>query len=663
MLAALKRAWTRWPRRMLAEWAAVSLMATALAVLLLGSGASARLDNLIYDAALRLAPRPADTRIIIVAIDDRSLAELGAWPWSRRTHAALTDRLREAGAASVAYDVLFIEPSADPEADKALAAAVAASGRVCLPVLIESPGPNGAAFRLTPPYPPLAQAAAGLGHVDLDYDPDGVSRRANLSEQAGGRSIGHLVTCARDVGEGGPRRADLSALPVPQGHAPLMRRDTVLIPYGGEPGRVRTVSAASVLKGEVPDGFFQGRRVIVGATAAGLHDRHSTPVGADNEAMAGVEVQANLLEGLLGGRFIRPAPAWGSLVATLALVWTFLASLRLLAPRRNLALGFAVIGVALALSIAGVWLARVWWPPSPTVLTLLVVFPLWGWRRLEAASSYMVEELEGFSQEADVLAPGGLPAPAGDVVERRIALLHHAIQRARDLRAYAAAAAAQREQVIQLLTHDMRSPQSSILALLETAPPGAVAPDLSAKVGAYARRTLALADNFVHLAKAESGGLTREVLDLSDLAVEAADDLWPLATKAGVKLETGPSDEDLLVEGDRSLLARAIANLLDNAVKYSPAGGVVTLTALRALEDGREVAKLAIADQGAGLSPEQQAKLFQRFERTPGASASGIGLGLTLVDEVARRHGGSVAVISEAGAGATFVLTLPLAVD
>jgi signal transduction histidine kinase len=73
--------------------------------------------------------------------------------------------------------------------------------------------------------------------------------------------------------------------------------------------------------------------------------------------------------------------------------------------------------------------------------------------------------------------------------------------------------------------------------------------------------------------------------------------------------------------------------------------------------------RLAITDQGQGLTPAQQAGLFQRFERVAGSGASGIGLGLTLVDEVARRHGGSVTVDSTPGAGATFTLSLPLARD
>lgn len=213
--------------------------------------------------------------------------------------------------------------------------------------------------------------------------------------------------------------------------------------------------------------------------------------------------------------------------------------------------------------------------------------------------------------------------------------------------------------MIQLLTHDMRSPQSSILALVETTGADKLDPDTGRRLSAYAHRTLALADNFVHLAKAESGKLSAEVFDLADVAVEAIDDLWPLATKADVKLHAQGGDGERLVAGDRSLIARAVINLLDNAVKYSPAGGTVTVT----LDEADGMVRLSVADQGQGLTPAQQAGLFQRFERVAGSGAAGIGLGLTLVDEVARRHGGSVTVDSAPGAGATFTLSLPLASD
>ncbi|WP_068875892.1 MULTISPECIES: CHASE2 domain-containing protein [unclassified Phenylobacterium] len=643
------------PRQRLWEWLAASAAATLLAVLLLVTGWTARLDNLVYDAALRLAPRPASSDILIVAIDERALAEVGGWPWSRQVHAQLVNRLSAAGARAIAYDVLFVEPSADPAADAALGRAIAAAERVCLPVLTEIPGPNGDRFRITPPLAVIAREAGGLGHVSLAFDPDGVSRRANLAEAAGPRSAPHLMTCAATVGAG-RAGASVASLPKAQPGEALERRGEVLIPFAGAAGRFRTVSAASLLKGEVPDGFVRGRYVLVGATASGLHDRHGTPLSRRDETLSGVELQANLLEGLLTDRLIRPAPLSLSLAITLALVWIQLAALRLASPRRNLAVALGTMGGAVAISGALLVLARIWIPPAPALVTLLVVFPAWGWLRLQAANSYLLQELDRFARE------DGAPTvrETGDVVSRRIDLMQRAVQRARDLRAQAAAAAAQREQMVQLLSHDLRSPQSSILALLEGAEPGAVRSDLEARIAGAARRTLSLADNFVHLAKAESGAVSLEPLDLSDLLDVAMDEAWPLARRAAVRLTRTGAGEPVWTTGDRSLLMRALANLIDNAIKFSPPGGVVEAELRRTETGGRPTAQLAIRDRGPGVAEEDRPALFAPYGRGAGRAAPGVGLGLSLVAEVARRHGGGATCESTPGRGATFILTLPV---
>lgn len=643
------------PPRRLWEWLAVTGVATLLAVALLTSGWTARLDNLVYDAALRLAPRTPASDVLIVAIDDRALAQVGGWPWSRATHARMVDRLNAAGASAIAYDVLFIEPSRDPVADQSLGRSVAAARRVCLPVLTEVPGPNGDSFRVTPPLAAIAHGAGGLGHVNLAFDADGVSRRANLAETAGGRSMPHLMACAASLGAGRPG-AGVASLPLARPGETLERRGAVLIPFAGSAGRFRTVSAASVLGGEVPDSFIRGRYVLVGATASGLLDRHATPLSRPDETLSGVELQANLLEGLLTDRLIHPAPLSVSLASTLALVWIQLAALRLASPRVNLAVALSAMGGAVVLSGALLVLARTWIPPAPALITMLVVFPAWGWLRLQAANTYMLQELARFAHE-DGAPPA---AAAGDVISRRIALMRHAVQRARDLRASAITAAAQRERMVQLLSHDLRSPLNSILALLDGAERGSVRADLRDRIAGAARRTLSLADNFVHLAKAEDGALTREPLDLSDLLDVALDETWPLARRAAVQLSRVGASEPAWTTGDRSLLMRAVVNLIDNAIKFSSPGGGVEAELRRTEIEGRPKAYLTIRDHGPGVAEAERTALFRPYGRAKGAAAGGVGLGLTLVAEVARRHGGDATYEITPGGGASFILTLPV---
>ncbi|MEN9426870.1 MAG: hypothetical protein RLZZ220_1219, partial [Pseudomonadota bacterium] len=152
----------------------LAIVPTALAVLANPSPLE-RLDLLLYDSLEPLvAPAPAaEPPAVIVAIDEPSLAALGRWPWDRDVHGRLLDRLGEAGAAAVGVSILFAEPGAG---DSQLAAALARSGRVSLPVApAEAPGGHGVQALL--PLPELAAGAAGIGHVDVELDADALVRR------------------------------------------------------------------------------------------------------------------------------------------------------------------------------------------------------------------------------------------------------------------------------------------------------------------------------------------------------------------------------------------------------------------------------------------------------------------------------------------------------
>jgi signal transduction histidine kinase len=215
----------------------------------------------------------------------------------------------------------------------------------------------------------------------------------------------------------------------------------------------------------------------------------------------------------------------------------------------------------------------------------------------------------------------------------------------------------QREGALQLLTHDMRSPQASILALLDRK--DGDDPSRSARIAGYARRTLKLADDFVHYARAESGQHSRELLDFAAILTEAADDQWALAQASNIRIEAPETDEEYLVRGDRSLLTRMLCNLIGNAIKYSGGGTVVRCTLAR---DGERL-RCRIVDQGHGIAPEDVDAIFQPFRRSRGTQEPGAGLGLAFVRTVIQRHGGTIGVESHPGKGTVFTLQLPLAQD
>ena len=220
----------------------------------------------------------------------------------------------------------------------------------------------------------------------------------------------------------------------------------------------------------------------------------------------------------------------------------------------------------------------------------------------------------------------------------------------------------QREEALQLLSHDMRSPQASILAVLQDPDFQKVPERLIRRIDLQARRTLDLADAFVRLAQAESAQYILEPIDINYIAEEAVDALWSLAQQGGVTLKLEPSESEFTVIADRGAVMRALVNLLDNAVKFSSPGATVICSVRRAQLNGEEAVACEIADTAGGMPQEQADSIFERFTSS-GQTAhgvSGIGLGLALVRAVAERHSGTILCRTDLGRGSTFVLTLPL---
>lgn len=400
--------------RLFVEWGVIALLATILVSLAVMSGATRRFDNLLYDAAAVWRAPPADDRILIVEIDNRSLASIGKWPWSRDNHAQLINRLADAGAKVIAYDVLFVEP-ASPAEDSALAQAMAQHGNVILPVLYDTPGSNGADHDIILPVQSLARAASNMGSVNLLFDEDGLVRRAQIETRSDQGRFEHLMeqTYRVTTGKASPAFTKVTA---------ANDVDSILIPFQ-KAGSFRRVSFASMVAGEVPAQFVKGKIVLVGMTADGQGDRH--PVAAAvGSTMSGVEIQANLLNGLLNNRFIQAAPLWARIVGALLPVWLLLLMFLRWRPTSNLIASVAMIGAVIGIAAIGVALFGSWMPPGPALLGLLLVYPLWGWRRLEALSSFVFEEAQTLKAEAGLSMiiqdrSGGLDSVAAEAQQLR----------------------------------------------------------------------------------------------------------------------------------------------------------------------------------------------------------------------------------------------------
>ncbi|BAG45439.1 putative hybrid response regulator [Burkholderia multivorans ATCC 17616] len=216
----------------------------------------------------------------------------------------------------------------------------------------------------------------------------------------------------------------------------------------------------------------------------------------------------------------------------------------------------------------------------------------------------------------------------------------------------------QRDEALDFLSHDMRSPQTSILALLDVyrAEHGDM-PAIMERIAGHARRALALADGFIHLTRAQSERRAHELVSLNEIVLDAADQLWEKANGFGSRVVAHVPDTDCTTMGDRMMLTRAVANLIDNALKYGPAGTDVHCTL--AADDGAWL--IGVEDAGPGIAPEQRAaatESFVRLESAHGAARSGFGLGLAFVRATAARHRGQI-LMRNSARGFMVALRLP----
>jgi signal transduction histidine kinase len=233
----------------------------------------------------------------------------------------------------------------------------------------------------------------------------------------------------------------------------------------------------------------------------------------------------------------------------------------------------------------------------------------------------------------------------------------------------------QREEALQLFTHDMRAPQSAILAALEHEDFQSVPQSLRDRIARNAMRTVSLAEGFVRLAQAESAEYYNfEPIDFFHLLGDAADALWSVARSGSVEIAVEDPEREFVVDADRGLMARALINLLDNAVKFSPPGSRVTCMLAETRLRDRPAVCCSITDQSDGMTAEQQRGLFEPLGRPPllgdnedalpdPGSGVRLGMGLTMVQTVVHRHDGVIDWRSEKGQGTVFTVTLPLGMD
>ncbi len=275
--------------------------------------------------------RNALDSIVIVAIDDKSLQEIGRWPWNRENFAEVVNFLNESKV--VGIDVAFFEES-DKAIDQKFAEALKNSGNVVIPVeymSFEKKGDRIVGNKMLYPVGELGKYAKGLGYVNVVTDADGVTRAVNLDVSDEYRNFAQVVY---DI----YWRDDVK---------PTNR---FLLNFVGKPGSFKYYSFTDLIHGRVNKSVFKGKLVFIGATSPDMHDDYFVPTSA-GKAMPGVEIHANTVQTMITKRFLGNEPKWLVILS----LFIFAAIVAVLVDRLHIwisaAISFAMFFIYMLVSI------------------------------------------------------------------------------------------------------------------------------------------------------------------------------------------------------------------------------------------------------------------------------------------------------------------------
>lgn len=579
-------------------------------------------DLHLHRFGTRFKPSP---EVVLLTVDDASLQlmepRVGRWPWPRSLIARLIASCE--GARAVGVDILFAElDRAHPAEDPALSDALRRNKRVVLAgvfvddLVREDPGsPDGAIQRSllpvpehTPvqrlvaqflaPAPPFADAANRLGHASFIPSPDRILRSYSyvMTTDRGWMPSLAVATLLAQPSEA-PSIEDIRDSP------PVKRASTTELLFHHEPFmKIRAVDVLSGNTAVLPPRWAEGRIVLVGVEAKGLHDRRATPISGSS---SGLEIHATAMSNWLQKTWVRsfrpsvvlllsclaalvPVLFWNNPLPTMLFRWALCL------------LGYACVGIMAFHFLA----LRVPWtcPFAGFVGTSLGA--LISISREERARRRRIEELEQL-----------------------------------------------RRSLGNMLLHDLRAPLGSVIMLLESILPSQPEDSKTRRriviaVG-EATRLNTMLQSLLEIQRMESGRmeLRRTQFDWGAFTREILGRFQPRAEKLHLKLENPAADSGLRVEADRELLARVFTNLLDNAIKFATPGTNVLCESWM-IAGAAPSLKVRVSNHGPVLDPTMQSRVFEMWAQGSGTSnregTRGLGLGLAYCKLAIVAHGGMI---------------------
>jgi signal transduction histidine kinase len=217
-----------------------------------------------------------------------------------------------------------------------------------------------------------------------------------------------------------------------------------------------------------------------------------------------------------------------------------------------------------------------------------------------------------------------------------------------------------REEVLRIVSHDLRNPLNTISMsaglMLEVDVPREQRVKQLSMIKRAGERMNRLIQDLLDVAKLEAGrlGIDPRPMDVAPVVNEALDMLRPIAAEQSIRLDVVAADGLPTITADAGRVLQVLSNLVGNAVKFTPAGGHVTIR----VEAVAGSVRFCVTDNGAGIPPEQLPKIFGSFWQADRSDRRGIGLGLAIAKGIVEAHGGRIWVESRVGEGTSFYFTL-----
>jgi CHASE2 domain-containing sensor protein/nitrogen-specific signal transduction histidine kinase len=351
--------------RLKREWLLTAIISFCLLAFLVFGDISRALSNVLYDHFMRLHGFKSTEEIVIVAVDDRTLSELGGWPIKRHQYAKLLRNLNEERyqPKAIGFDLLFLDSTAD---DIDLANQMSLFNAV-LPLEFKVQEDAQQSYKPTLPVSPLATSAS-IGHINLAFDTDGVIRGIQ-TKALEWTQFGLLMHAKGDP--------NFHLTQISSGY----QRFRMVDPGIGFP----VVSLTDAINNRATRSLLKNKYVLLGVTTPSLGDRYPTLYsGKNNASTPGVAILASVLNASLNNALISEAPAFVVFGLASTLLFAMLQSLVKLRPRQALILAAAMMLCIAGLSYLALTTFNYWIDPVPFILIAILLQPLWAWRRLEA---------------------------------------------------------------------------------------------------------------------------------------------------------------------------------------------------------------------------------------------------------------------------------------